>query len=281
MEALFFSSPQSYKTLMKKSFSIYKENFLITLPFAFLTSLFTFLPRILSDFSGENLLPAFNNPFGFYQFVLALINITALVPFLSIIWHMYCNAKKRHEPLSEDIVMGARKVIFVFISAIIVGLFMLSAIYLAYRSQIYILSFLSMPADTLKTFFIFAVLAVEYFILWYFYLIFVFFLPLIVIENKNIISSIIKSMSITWNHWWRLFSLQVTPWICYLGLLFFLKDFIGLNIHIYFVQNPSPQNLFVTFLHLIIFMLFIPWVAALLLLQLKDLELRKILNQKR
>ena len=84
-------------------------------------------------------------------------------------------------------------------------------------------------------------------------------------------------MLLVWNHWWRVFSVQATPWLCYLFLLFSLKYVLGINIHIYLLGQTS-HSVLISLLHLLIFAIFIPWVAAILVVQLKDLELRKSLE---
>jgi hypothetical protein len=81
---------------------------------------------------------------------------------------------------------------------------------------------------------------------------------------------------LVWNHWWRVFSTQLTPWLFYLALLIAVKYVLHIDFHIYFTQKID-NTLWVTIAHIAVFSLFIPWVAALLLVQLKDLELRKSL----
>jgi hypothetical protein len=108
----------------------------------------------------------------------------------------------------------------------------------------------------------------------YIYTLFVFLIPLIAIENRGVLGSLERSVYFVWNHWWRVFSVQFTPWISYLILLFIIRFILRIDIHIYFMEQ-TPHSFAATLLHLIIFALFIPWVAAILLAQLNDLELRK------
>ena len=99
-------------------------------------------------------------------------------------------------------------------------------------------------------------------------------MPLIAIENKGIVAALERSMRLAWNHWLRIFLMQMTPWFCYLIFLSILKFIFRINVHIYFT-NTLVHPLWTSVLQMIIFALFIPWVAAILLVQLKDLELRK------
>src|SRR5262249_19366569 len=112
-------------------------------------------------------------------------------------------------------------------------------------------------------------------IILYFSTLFLFMVPLIAIENKNILISLEKSMLLVWNHWWRVFSLQLTPLICYLLIMIMIRFVFHVHIHIYFFDDNPDSSWMITLMHLIIFIFFTPWVATLLLLQLKDLEFRK------
>lgn len=119
-----------------------------------------------------------------------------------------------------------------------------------------------------------AIFIIQFLVILYLSVMFIFFIPLIATENKGIFSSLQKSISLAWNHWWRVFSVQITPWLCYVILLIIIKYALNIDIHIYFIETTAP-SLKTSLLHIVIFALYIPWVAALLLVQLKDLELRK------
>ena len=278
MGALLASKPQTYKQLLKRSLILYRVGFLRVIPFALILSFFVFTPRLLFYFTGESFLVLLNDPMSPYQLILVGINILVFTVFIAILWHLYCEIKKMHESLTEDIILGIRKIISVFLAVLIVGITIRAVMWITY----WLLgSFFQSHLFTANIRFFLALFALigQFFLLWYIYILFIFFLPLIVIENKDILHALGKSASLTWNHWWRVFSLQITPWICYFLFLTLLKDVFRLNIRIYFFMGPDAPSLLITFLHLLIFALFIPWIAALLLIQLKDLELRKSYQQ--
>ena len=68
---------------------------------------------------------------------------------------------------------------------------------------------------------------------------------------------------------------QITPWLAYLITLIIIKFGIKVPIHIYFVNPGEQQTFLATFIHILIFAIFVPWVGAVMLVQLRDLELRK------
>jgi hypothetical protein len=110
--------------------------------------------------------------------------------------------------------------------------------------------------------------------IFYIYYLFYFYLPLILTENEGAFSSLKKSAVLVWRNWWRTCVVQILPWACYLIFLVIVREAFKLNLHIYFIDNYSP-TIGITCLQILLFALFIPWPAATLLVQLRDLELRK------
>jgi hypothetical protein len=104
---------------------------------------------------------------------------------------------------------------------------------------------------------------------------FYFYLALILTENQRIISSLKRSAYLVWGNWWRVANLQLTPWLINLLCLLLIKKYLPVNIHLYFVSGAEPSTFLSTLLNIIIFAIFIPWFGATLLVQLRDLELRK------
>ncbi len=57
----------------------------------------------------------------------------------------------------------------------------------------------------------------------------------------------------------------------YLILLFLIRFVAHINIHVYYMQTEN-ESLAAILFHIVLFALFIPWVAATQLVQLRDLE---------
>ena len=187
---------------------------------------------------------------------------------------MHCIIIDKHEPLIEDFSVGLKKAIAVFIAATLQGLLVLGLVVLLVGSQLLIHQYHEwLFANPFGVVILCSIFLGELFIFFYVAALFIFIVPLIAIENKGILSALQRSVLLVWNHWWRTVSLQLTPWLCLALFLSFIRFVLNIDIHIYFV-SVDWHPLFVTIIQMVIFALFIPWVAATLLVQLKDLELR-------
>ena len=188
---------------------------------------------------------------------------------------MHCVTLRKHEPLIEDVKMGVKKAFYVFIASIIQSTIIFSCTAVIFGLQIllfqYNLLFSQHLLGMLFTIFIFAF---QMAVIFYLFTLFIFLAPLIATENKGILSSLGKSVSLGWNHWWRVFSVQITPWLTYIIFLLLARYILNIDIHIYFIER-GHHSMWSTLFNMIAFLFFIPWVASLLLTQLHDLELRK------
>lgn len=279
MESFLPSQPLSYQQLLWKSLILYRTGFNKIILLSALLSVIIFIPRLMADVIGQDVFVNLQ-PLSPERLWLMAIDIAALIFFIAILWHMFCVMRNKHEPFIEDFSIGLKKVWYVFIAGIIQ-----SAILFAFGLIVYALLMLlhsmhllfinSLWGIILTTF----VFMGQFILLLYVSTLFVFLIPLIAIENKGILSALEKSIALAWNHWWRVFSLQITPWIGYIVLLIVLKYIINIDIHIYFTHK-SHYAIWTSIFNMALFTLFIPWIAALLLIQLKDLEIRKQLAAK-
>jgi hypothetical protein len=274
MDSILPSKPETYRKLLKRSIVLYRLSFKKIALFAFLLSLCVFIPRLISDTVGQDIFAGLT-PLSPQQIWLFAINFAGLLFFIAIIWHMHCVIIDKHEPLSEDFRVALNKVINALLASIIQSAIIFAVAALVYGVQLLLLQYHHwLASSSLGMVIITLALLGNFFLLLYVSTLFIFLVPLIAIENKGIIASLERTVFLVWNHWFRAFSLQVTPWICLILALMFMKHLLGLNIHIYFAERIS-HPLWTTLLQLILFALFVPWVAATLLVQLKDLELRK------
>lgn len=267
--------PESNHELVGHSFTLYRKSFSKVIIFALIIALLVFIPRLISDSIGQDI---FSNlaPLSLHRLWFLLINLTSLLFFTAIIWHMYyANIRHHREKLIDDMNVGLHKIFYIFIASMLESLIVFGVSVILYGLQIILQQHNLLFADNSLSMTITTLLFCGQLILiLYISTLFVFFIPLITIENKGIFGSLQRSVSLVWNHWWRVFTLQLLPWFCYFIFLLVIKYGFKINIHIYFLGNTT-QPLWVTLLHLIVFAFFVPWVAALLIVQLKDLELRK------
>lgn len=278
MDTLLPSQPENYWKLIKRSLVIYRVSFFHVFLLALVLSAVAFIPRIVSLYAGYNFFQnlAATSP---HKLWILLINLICLLLFIALIWRIRCVIHNKHEPFIEDLSVGIRKTLYVFVAAIIQGLVLLGVMLIIY-GMLHLLRHQQPNINSAASFIIaYIVLVGQLFLLTYVFTLFYFYVPLIAIENRGIIGSLERSIYLVWNHWWRTFSVQVTPWLTYLIVLIIIRFFFHINIHIYLIEGTQP-NALVTILHIFLFALFIPWDAAILLVQLKDLELRKNIASK-
>lgn len=274
MDAILPSQPETYRQLIRRSILLYRLSFKKVFLFALLLSLTVFIPRLVSNAVGH---PIFNDLTAFNpkNLWIMAINLVGLIFFIAIIWHMHCVIVGQHEPMVQDVEMGLKKIFYVFVAGIIQSLILFGVILVAYGFQWLIPTIHPyLGQDIFSVLFLTLIFFSQLFLILYVAVLFIFVVPIIAIENKGIISALERSVLLGWNHSLRIFLLQMVPW-CSLVLFFvLLKLILGVDVHIYF-YDQAMHPFWVTILQWFIFALFIPWDAAMLLVQLKDLELRK------
>ncbi|VVC76899.1 hypothetical protein AQUSIP_22260 [Aquicella siphonis] len=274
MDTLLPSKPGSYRKIIKTSIKLYRASFTRIILLSLLLSLTMFIPRILTIFIGEDWL--FNlPPLSPHRLWILAVDLVVLTFFVGIIWRMHCVIRDKHEPLIEDISVGLKKLLYVVFATLIESAIVFSVMLTMVGIQLVLVKYQVLFYNHLLGGMItLAIFSIQLLLITYISMLFIFLVPLIAIENRGVLGSLERSARLVWNHWWRVFSVQITPWLCYLALLIIIKYVLRINIHIYFVE-PSTNTIWTTLIHLIVFALYIPWFAATLLVQLKDLELRK------
>lgn len=271
MDHLSSKQPESYYQLVRHSLRLYRRGIKNCLVISLLLSLFVFLPQFTFFFFGEAMRI---EPFTLRgQSELILIHLLALFLFISISWHMHCVLEEKKEPLLQDLYQGATKMWAVFIANCIINFLLLALIISFLVFQIGLDRYVYLFTE--KNWLMFSTslfyLLIQTFIYIYFFTVFSFLLPLIAVENNGILHALKKSVVLTWNHWWRIFSAQATPWLYYFFTLIILRYILNLIFPIDFNTLILRENI----LQFVLFTFFIPWIAAMQLVQLNDLELRK------
>ena len=277
MDTLLPSQPETYWQLLRRSIRLYRVTFKKVALLAALLAITTFVPRLLSFAIGQDILHNIGL-FSLNQLWLTMLNLVAFIFFIAIIWHMHCEIIHKRDTLREDFKIGFKKVITIFIASTLQSLLVIGIVAIIIGSQMFIHYNLPWIFESAIGIWIASLLFLfELTVLAYFATLFIFIVPLVAIEDKGILSSLQRSVTLVWNHWWRTITLQATPWICLILILAFAKFILNINVHIYFLDQLT-HPLLLTILQIIIFAVFIPWVAATLLVQLQDLELRKNLT---
>ncbi|MBA3661315.1 MAG: hypothetical protein H0W64_06285 [Gammaproteobacteria bacterium] len=272
------SHPSTYGQLIRRSFYLYRISFRQVLFITILLGVTAFLPRFMGNFTGEDLIVS-SSWWDPRRIWLIAVDLVAIVLFVAMLWRINGMIREKHEPLSEDFTQGAKKAVSVFVAAFIQALILFalvivlfSFITVLYRYQ------LLFSQDFWGILFTLVIIGGQALLIFYVATLFLFVMPIIAVENKGVLHAIEKSISLVWNHWWLTISVQMTPWLCYALVMIAIKYLLHIDVHIYFIYDDS-RHLGSSFLQLAMFIIFIPWVASLLLVQLKDLELRKSIRQ--
>lgn len=274
MDTLLPSHPSSYSRLIKRSVRLYRISFKNIILLSVLLSFTAFIPRLFSYVIGQDIFLNLS-PFSPYRLWLVAVEIICLIFFIGIIWRMHCFIINKHEPLAEDLFIGLKKVLYVFIAAVLQSGIVFAVTIIMFGLQILLQNNgLLFNPDWMSIVLTLLVFVGQLALILYFSTLFIFLVPLITIEDKGIVSALKRSAFLVWNHWWRVFSVQITPWLTLFFLLALIRFVLRIDIHIYFV-GQGAYSLWISLFQLVMFALYIPWVAALLLVQLKDLELRK------
>lgn len=262
--------PESNKRLLKRSLRLYRASIPHVFGLALLLSLIVFIPRIISLVIEQDILDSINTLF-LYNFFLIALNIGIIFVFTAILWRMRCIIMDAHESILDDFTIASKKIFLIIAAAIIQMLIIGMITFIVY----YFFTFI-IKQNTLLHMYIAMAVAVLYFFMWgYVFYLLIFYLPLILTEDKGFISSLLKSVSLVWGNWWRVFLLQITPLISYVLFLLLIKYLFKIDLNIYFISYMQEGSILTTLINLLIFAFFIPFNAAVLLIQLRDLELRK------
>lgn len=273
------TQPETASQLILRSLKLYRAAFTKVFYLSLILSICAFIPRIFALAIGENIFVVLPH-FSYYRLWLIVVDVLCLVFFSAILWRMYNVFMNARETIVDDVKMALKKLPYILVAVIVLWLMFVLinlsffGVYSYFKQE----NVLSISDPSIMWAMSLVVLS-HLVLLVYLTTLFLFYLPLILIENKGVLRAIERSASLVWGRWWRTFLLQATPWLLYLICLSLIRIVAQVNIHIYFVA-PDAQSVFGTALNLIIFTFFVPWSAALLLVQLRDLELRKKITAK-
>lgn len=271
METLAPARTNGYAKLIAISYKLYKKSLAQVFLLSLLLSFVVFIPRFTVILTKYDIL---QRGWNWFTLVLFAIQFIAIFLFIGIIWHVYCIFHGKKDRLAKDFNVGVHKVISVAVAGIIQNLAIIGVSLLVFAFQVYLASQqLLFNNNLLNMIFTIAVFSLSMFLILYLVTLFAFLIPLIAIENKNVFAALNKSISLGWNHWWRIFSVQLTPWIIYAFVLAIIRYAFHIDFHIYFV-SPASDSIGISIAHMLIFAIFIPFIATTMVVQLNDLEQR-------
>ena len=256
--------PKSNTQLIARSLKLYWSSLIHVFGLALFLGLIIWISGIISEY-----LLYTNAKIIYIDLFVFLASVLGLFIFTTLLWRMRCVLTHTHDSILDDITIASKK-IFLIIGATLIQLVMFSL----FATGIYFLSQLFQKQPPIYAFYLtmiaFVVLFVTFF---YFYYALIFYLPLILTENKGIFSAMGKSISLVWGNWWRVFFLQILPVLSYIIFIAILTTIFQIDIKLYFSTNYT--YIIASVINLFVIALFIPFNGAILLIQLRDLELRK------
>lgn len=268
--------PESKGRTIIRGLVLYRQAFFHVFFLAILTSIATFIPRIWTLIVGQNIF--LNIPqFSPYRLWLLLINLSSLVFFTALLWRIRCVVTNTHESINDDMKIALKKLIYIFVATLLQTLFIVAVSTFLLFIIFHILSYKRaiITEDLFFQMLMLCLFLAQFIIIGFLFLAFYFYLPLILIENQGIIKSLLKSASLVWGNWWRTFWVQVTPWLVYFLVIILIRYATKLPLYIYFFPLEREPTLLATCVHVLLFAIFLPWFASNMLVQLRELELRK------
>jgi hypothetical protein len=268
------TQPESISQVLKRSFSLYRHAFKRVIGLSLFMSVIVFIPRLMALMMGQDMF--FNlSQQSLEQLWLILFEFASLVVFTVMLWRIRCVMYNLHESMKDDLLVTLKKLPSIigaaFIqSGIVIALFLMlvGTVYILHEARV-------LTNSTHIPFYMIGIpLYLQFYVNIFIFVLLMFYLPLILTENKHIFAALGKSAVLVWGNWWRTFITQLTPWLIYLLTLLFVRNILHVNIHIYFFQIEH-LTFASTCIHILILTLFLPWFAATMLVQLQDLEIRR------
>lgn len=276
MKVAISTQPERKPQLLLRSLNLYRLSITHVFFLALTVSIIAFIPRLFTLMVGEDIFTGVSllNPRRLW---LIVIDLGCLMLFTAIIWRIRCVITDKHESIREDIEVAVKKLPYIIVSSLLQFLLLYIVVFFFFAVAYFLIfhnnlpGFLSLKDEILSS----TILFVQFVLIMYIFFALYFYLPIIVVENKTILPSLRKSAFLVWTNWWKTFLVQITPWIAYLVIIIFLNATIGLKLHVYFVPATANLSWLSTIVHILLFALFIPFFATTMLVQLRDLELRK------
>jgi hypothetical protein len=277
MQVALATQPESIDRLVWRSLKLYVKGLPRVFFFSLVLSIIVFIPRLSAlIYAKEFKLSLITQSTQVCWLI--LIEIGVLFIFTSMLWRIRCVLYQEHESIFSDMKIAIKKLPLVLAAAFIQIAFFAILMTIAFVFGFYLTQYEMMASAVMQsqiTFFAAALLALNFWFIIYVYYLVIFYLPLILTEDKGIIASLKQSIFLVWSKWWRTFLFLLIPWFFYVVGLIIIRKMFNVDLHIYFIEPVIQSTWPAVITHILIFAIFVPWVASALLIQLRDLELRK------
>lgn len=274
------SHPETNLQLLRRSLALYQKVFFRVFLYSLFLAIVAFIPRLVTIITSKPTIFDISH-FEIKNLWIILIEFIALVFFTAELWRIRCVVVDEKESMRDDIKIALKKIPYILACSFIQVCLLMAINFMVSLGMEYIihdqnsLILIDLTRQILLAILIFIQVVAIFYILFAFY----FYVPIIVVENKGVFAALQKSVALVWTNWWRTFLIQITPWAVFVLTLRLLQIFTPLRIRIYFLSTVQTPDFLATIITILIFACFITWAASLLILQLRDLELRKALGE--
>lgn len=271
MKVTLATTPQSNFRLLIRGLKLYVASFKHVFGLALLFSTIVFIPEYIAIAKGVSLL-ALPQLFQFYNIFFFLVDMMALFVFVALLWRIRCVITNQHESILDDFKVASKNIFLILGAAIIFALII--SLFVLFLITLPAMSFLNTPTQSSVTvalgfiFLYFCIVAYIFYTL-------VFSIPLILTEDKGVLTAFEKSYLLVWGNWWRVFLVLTTPLFIYYMVLYIIQHVFFVNLSIPYGEDYHYQDLLVLIINVVWVAFVVPFFGSLLLLQLRDLELRK------
>jgi hypothetical protein len=266
---------ESVGQTLTRSWDLYRSTFLKAFLMALVLAVIEFLPRIITIIVGHETF-AITAHYNYYRLLIVFDDIICIIIFAAILWRMQNTALGRHESLKTDYRTGLKKLPAI-IGASFIQLFLYALVSLSGIAIVLFLNRYGVSPDlgarhALALFLHGIPIMLQFFVNLFLFVLFYFYMALIITEANGPINSLEHSARLVWGRWWYTLWVIVTPWLIYTIVMLCFKA-LGVNLHIFIIEVPVySMTVFPTLIHIILFAVFIPWFAATMLVQLRNLE---------
>jgi hypothetical protein len=264
------TQPETPRQILARSARVYRSSFFKVILVALLLAATTFMSPLIAVIGGHDLATTVPDS-ALKRLSPLLFEIIGITLFTIMLWRIRCVMDNFKESLKNDLMITLKKIPRIVGAALVETGISISLIFMS-LGLFYFLrdQHLLLTMDKLQMTLVVSLLSIQFVMDIFIFILLMFYLPLILTENKHIFEALGKSAGLVWGHWWRTFSIQIVPWCFYLLTLYILKSLFHMNLF-----HTSGFTLAEVSTDIIILAFFIPWFAATLLVQLNDLELRK------
>jgi len=266
------TTPQSNTRLFMRGLKLYFASFKHVIGLALLFSMIVYIPQFIAITQGLSLF-GLAILLGFYNLFFIVVEIISIFVFIAILWRIRCVITNEHESIFDDFKIASKKILLIIGVGLVETLILVLFLFLLFTLPKF--NFLNNPNSV--TFNAALIFSIAYFaIVVYIFFALIFSVPLILTENKGLFAALKKSYRLVWGNWWKVALLLITPTLLYFITLNIIQSIFSTSLTITFAEAYNYKDLLILIINVLWIALFVPLQGALLLLQLRDLELREL-----